>query len=165
MSDPNKTIDSKLDDAEDVANYFDKLVTNIKLIVVISIIFLYALDFAGYLKDWNSSCYNDLALHNYKCTLATQKCFDRLKTTSNIFYCTAADLLAKNNNFCNSGVCDKSDKYCEDNGFTDRVETYNTQFRDCMYKENPNHKVRSCEIALGSDDSDYGNCDMNVEIF
>ena len=113
---------------------FENMVTITKLCVVIVIIGIYALDYAGYLKEWNSSCYNDLALHNYRCTLATQKCFDRLRSTSNIFYCTPADFLAKNNKFCNTGVCDKKAKHCEDNGFTDRVTEFSQKFRDCMYE-------------------------------
>ena len=54
-----KNIDERLDDAEEVAGGFEDLVWWIRMIVVLSVISLYALDGTTFMDNWQNSCNND----------------------------------------------------------------------------------------------------------
>ena len=41
--------------------------------IILGIIGIYVMNENGYFKDWNNSCNNDLAIHNYRCMQATTR--------------------------------------------------------------------------------------------
>jgi len=102
------TIEEKIDRAEDIANDYDDTVWWCRFIIVLAIMLLYAANSLGFFKNWNDSCFNDIAIHNYNCMANTSTCFEDFKKHNEVFYCTAKDMLAQNNNFCRTGLCDGS---------------------------------------------------------
>lgn len=112
-------------------------VKNKRFFIVIALMLLYAANSLGYFASWNQSCYNDIAIHNYNCISNSMKCFDEMKQRNKVFYCTTKDLLAKNNNFCATGICDgRADGECRDGKFSDRIQDVSEELRHCMFKSN-----------------------------